>query len=108
MNIEALYNIYQSHPSIQTDTRKLKASDLYFALTGPNFNGNSFAQQAINGGAAFAVIDDAAYEVKDKTILVDNVLKTLQELALHHRRQFDIPFLAITGSNGKTTTKELI
>lgn len=108
MNIEDLYHIYLRYPSIQTDTRKLQTGDLYFGLKGPNFNGNSFAQKAIEAGAAYAVIDEPEYATTDKTILVGDVLETLQRLALHHRHQFNIPFLAITGSNGKTTTKELI
>lgn len=108
MKIEALYAIYKQHPSVQTDTRKLRQGDLYFALKGPNFNGNSFAQKALEQGAAYAIIDEAAYVTDSQTILVDDVLATLQQLALHHRQQFSIPFLAITGSNGKTTTKELI
>jgi UDP-N-acetylmuramoyl-tripeptide--D-alanyl-D-alanine ligase len=106
--MEDLYHIYLQHPSIQTDTRKLQTGDLYFALKGPSFNGNSFAKKAIEAGAAYAIIDEPAYAISDKTILVDDVLDTLQQLALHHRRQFNIPFIAITGSNGKTTTKELI
>ena len=108
MTIEELYSIYQRFPSIQTDTRKIKAGDIFFALKGPNFNGNSFAEQAIDAGAAYAVIDDSAFELKKKTILVDDSLKTLQDLAAFHRKKFSIPFIAITGSNGKTTTKELI
>lgn len=108
MTLEELYAIYQQHPSVQTDTRKLQNGDLYFALKGPNFNGNAFAQQALDKGAAYAVIDEETFKTSDRTILVADVLETLQGLALHHRRQFNIPFLAITGSNGKTTTKELI
>lgn len=108
MQIEALYKIYQQHPSVQTDTRKLKAGDIFFALKGDNFNGNTFAKQAIETGAAYAVIDEAAFEIPGKTVLVDDVLTALQQLAKYHRQQFNIPFLAITGSNGKTTTKELI
>lgn len=108
MNIESLYSIYKQYPFVQTDTRKLKAGDLYFALKGPNFNGNTFAKQALEAGAAYAIIDEARYQVDDRTILVDDVLDTLQQLARHHRQQFNIPFIAITGSNGKTTTKELI
>ena len=108
MKIEELYPIYLQYPSIQTDTRKLKKGDLFFALKGPSFNGNSFAQQAIEAGAAYAVIDEAEYAIEGKTILTEDVLTTLQQLALHHRQQFSIPFIAITGSNGKTTTKELI
>jgi UDP-N-acetylmuramoyl-tripeptide--D-alanyl-D-alanine ligase len=108
MHISALYEIYQQHPSVQTDSRKLKPGDIFFALKGDNFNGNAFAKQAIDSGAAYCVIDEAAFEIPGKTILVDDVLNTLQQLAKLHREQFTIPFLAITGSNGKTTTKELI
>jgi UDP-N-acetylmuramoyl-tripeptide--D-alanyl-D-alanine ligase len=107
MKIEELYNLYKENPSIQTDTRKLKDGDIFFALKGNNFNGNSFAKQAIEQGAIYAVIDEKEFEIAGKTILVDDVLITLQQLAKHHRLQFTIPFLAITGSNGKTTTKEL-
>jgi UDP-N-acetylmuramoyl-tripeptide--D-alanyl-D-alanine ligase len=108
MKMEELYSIYRQYPSVQTDTRRLQNGDLYFALKGPNFNGNAFAQQALEKGAAYAIIDEEEHATEGKTILVDDVLTTLQQLALHHRRQFSIPFLAITGSNGKTTTKELI
>ncbi|MEK7225473.1 MAG: UDP-N-acetylmuramoyl-tripeptide--D-alanyl-D-alanine ligase, partial [Bacteroidota bacterium] len=108
MTIEELYHIYKQYPSVQTDTRKLKAGDIFFALKGDNFNGNAFAKQAIDNGAAHAIIDESQYVIPGKTILVENVLATLQQLAKHHRQQFDIPVLAITGSNGKTTTKELI
>jgi UDP-N-acetylmuramoyl-tripeptide--D-alanyl-D-alanine ligase len=109
MNIRELYNIYRQHSSIQTDTRKIKTGDLFFALKGPNFNGNQFAKQALDKGAAFAIVDEAT-EKDERVILVNDVLKTLQDLALHHRRQFNnpIPFIAITGSNGKTTSKELM
>lgn len=106
--IEELYTIYQQHPSVQTDTRKLKPGDIFFALKGPNFNGNSFAKQAIDNGASFAIIDEKGFEIPGKTYLVEDGLMALQELARHHRKQFTIPFIAITGSNGKTTTKELI
>jgi UDP-N-acetylmuramoyl-tripeptide--D-alanyl-D-alanine ligase len=108
MTIEALYEIYLQHPSVQTDTRRLQPGDLFFALKGPSFNGNAFARQALEAGAAYAVIDEEAYAVEGRTVMVPDVLTALQELALHHRKQFSIPFLAITGSNGKTTTKELI
>lgn len=108
MQPEQLYPIFLAHPSIQTDTRKLKEGDLFFALKGPNFNGNIFAQQALDAGAAYAVTDEPVNSTSDKIIRVDDVLTTLQLLAKHHRRQFNIPFIAITGSNGKTTTKELI
>lgn len=126
MNIEQLYEIYLQYPSIQTDTRKLKKGDLFFALKGPNFNGNLFAERALEQGAAYAVIDeepprgegaetdggaDGAARGADggsRMIRVHDVLDTLQQLALYHRRRLDIPFIAITGSNGKTTTKELV
>ena len=108
MQIEQLYKIYSAHPSVQTDTRKLKKDDLFFALKGPSFNGNLFAQQAVEAGAAFAITDEVINFESDKIIKVDDVLDTLQQLAKYHRQQFNIPFIAITGSNGKTTTKELI
>ena len=114
MEISELYEIYKKYPSVQTDTRKIEKGDIFFALKGPNFNGNEFVQTAIEGGASYAVIDEKKFEIPDKTILVDDVLTVLQQLANHHRRQFNnaagggIPFIAITGSNGKTTTKELI
>lgn len=108
MSIPELYKIYQQYPSVQTDTRKLKKGDLFFALKGPNFNGNAFAKQALEDGAAYAVIDEKEFEIPGKTLLVDDVLTALQQLAKYHREQFTIPFIGITGSNGKTTTKELI
>jgi UDP-N-acetylmuramoyl-tripeptide--D-alanyl-D-alanine ligase len=108
MTIEQLYHIFLQHPSVQTDTRKLKQGDIFFALKGPNFNGNEFARQALNAGAAYAVIDEPAEGDESRLILVDDVLTSLQDLAMYHRMQFNIPFIAITGSNGKTTTKELV
>lgn len=108
MDISALYELFLQYPSVQTDTRKLKKNDLFFALKGPSFNGNTFAAAALEEGAAYAIIDEAAYRTDERCILVTDVLQTLQALATYHRKQFNIPFLAITGSNGKTTTKELI
>jgi UDP-N-acetylmuramoyl-tripeptide--D-alanyl-D-alanine ligase len=110
-SIEALYSIYTKHPSVVTDTRKLKLGDLYFALKGPNFNGNVFALQALEQGAAYAIVDEEipnSSAFQERIIFVDDVLTTLQALAKYHRQQFNIPFIAITGSNGKTTTKELV
>jgi UDP-N-acetylmuramoyl-tripeptide--D-alanyl-D-alanine ligase len=107
MEIEALYELYKQYPSVQTDTRKVKKGDIFFALKGEHFNGNAFAEEALQKGAAYAVVDEAKYAFSPNTILTDNVLQTLQALAKHHRMQFTIPFIAITGSNGKTTTKEL-
>ena len=108
MLIEELYKIYEQNPSVQTDTRKLQKGDLFFALKGDNFNGNHFAKKALEMGASYAIIDEKEFVSDERTLLVDEVLDTLQKLAYHHRKQFNIPFLAITGSNGKTTTKELI
>lgn len=109
MNIEQLYEVYRRYPAVQTDTRKLKAGDIFFALRGPNFNGNGYAQQALDAGAAYAVVDDPVfYTVPEKMMLVPDALQALQELAHHHRRQFSIPFIGITGTNGKTTTKEMV
>jgi len=123
MSISEIYDIYVQYPSVVTDTRKLKEGDFFFALKGPNFNANAFAFKAIEAGAAYCVVDEplttiaAYYEgnneaQKDaalaKMIVVEDVLTTLQALAGHHRSSFEIPFIAITGSNGKTTTKELV
>jgi UDP-N-acetylmuramoyl-tripeptide--D-alanyl-D-alanine ligase len=108
MSVEKLYTVYQQYPSVQTDTRKIKPGDIFFALKGENFNGNHFAKAAIDAGAVLAVIDEAASDIPGKTFLTENVLTTLQLLARYHRETFSIPFLAITGSNGKTTTKELV
>ncbi|MBL7769381.1 MAG: UDP-N-acetylmuramoyl-tripeptide--D-alanyl-D-alanine ligase [Flavipsychrobacter sp.] len=108
MTIPEIYQLFLQYPSVQTDTRKLKEGDLFFALKGEHFNGNTFAKKALEAGAAYAIIDEAEYKENDRMILVADVLTCLQQLALHHRRQFNIPVLAITGSNGKTTTKELI
>src|SRR5450432_3058666 len=110
-SIISLYQLYQRHPSICTDTRKVQENDLFFALKGENFNGNRFAVQALHNGAAYAIVDEKIADpegLDDRLIPVDNVLLTLQSLAAHHRNQFSIPFIGITGSNGKTTTKELI
>ncbi|MCU0395446.1 MAG: Mur ligase family protein, partial [Chitinophagaceae bacterium] len=103
-----LYALFRQHPSVTTDTRQIRPGDIFFALKGPNFDGNTYAAAALEAGASYAVIDDPQFSHIPNTILVSNVLEALQELAATHRRQFNIPFLAITGSNGKTTTKELV
>ena len=108
MDIELLYNIFKAHPTISTDTRKISEGCMFFALKGDNFNGNKFAKNAIEKGAAFVIIDEEEYKLSDQYILVENVLETLQHLANYHRQQFNIPFIGITGTNGKTTTKEFI
>lgn len=105
---EKLYKIFEAHPVVCTDSRHVQPGSLFFALKGENFDGNKFAAQALDKGAAYAVIDNPEYAVSDKCLLVEDVLLTLQRLANYHRRQLPIPVLAITGSNGKTTTKELI
>ncbi|MDX2046028.1 MAG: UDP-N-acetylmuramoyl-tripeptide--D-alanyl-D-alanine ligase [Chitinophagaceae bacterium] len=108
MTTEKLYSLYLQHPQVQTDTRKLKEGEIFFALKGPNFNANSFAAQALQTGAAYVVVDEETGITDTRIIKTGDVLTALQQLALHHRKQFKIPFLAVTGSNGKTTTKELI
>lgn len=108
MNIGDIYKIFKTHPIVTTDSRNITEGCLFFALKGETFDGNAFAQQSLDKGAAFAIIDNADVKLNDHLILVDNVLITLQDLATHHRRQFDIPIIAIAGSNGKTTTKELV
>ena len=108
MDIAALYQLFLAHPLVTTDTRKLVPGSIYFALKGENFNGNRFALQALQQGAAYAIVDELIEVHDERIIQVENALHTLQELAGYHRRQFSIPFIAITGSNGKTTTKELV
>jgi len=108
MLMEQLYNRYQQSSGIQTDTRALKQGELFFALKGPHFNGNLFAARALDEGASAVVIDESVLEPSDRVFLVPDALTALQQLAHHHRKQFSIPFIGITGSNGKTTTKELV
>ncbi|NLJ20606.1 MAG: UDP-N-acetylmuramoyl-tripeptide--D-alanyl-D-alanine ligase [Bacteroidales bacterium] len=103
-----LYNIFLQHPIITTDSRNCPANSIFFALKGENFNANAFALSALEKGCAFAVVDEKEFALDDRFILVDNVLETLQQLAHFHRKQTNIPVLGITGTNGKTTTKELI
>lgn len=107
-NIKDLYLHFLEAGRVSTDTRSIKKGDIFFALKGPNFNANKLAGQALEKGASLAVIDDPEFDTDSRCFLVEDALKTLQELATHHRRQLDIPFVALTGSNGKTTTKELI
>jgi UDP-N-acetylmuramoyl-tripeptide--D-alanyl-D-alanine ligase len=108
MNIKALYEIFKTHSNISTDHRKVVQNCLFFALKGANFNGNKFSKDALKNGASFAIIDEKEYKTSEQFILVENVIETLQKLANHHRKQFNIPFIGITGTNGKTTTKEFI
>ncbi|HLG34457.1 MAG TPA: UDP-N-acetylmuramoyl-tripeptide--D-alanyl-D-alanine ligase [Bacteroidia bacterium] len=107
MNIEELYQLFLKHPSVSTDSRTIKSGSIFFALRGENFDGNKFAKQAIEQGAAYSVIDNPAYEEDERFILVEDSMRALQQLATMHRSKLKIPVIAITGSNGKTTTKEL-
>ena len=108
MKIAELHKIFLGSNSVSTDTRKVNKNDLFFALKGDTFNGNKFAKDALEKGASYAVIDEEAYKTSEQCILVDNVLETLQQLATYHRNYLGIKIIALTGSNGKTTTKELI
>lgn len=103
-----LYERFLQCGMVSTDTRKITGGEFFVALKGDNFDGNRFAAQALETGAEFAVVSDASVAMDDRYLLVDDTLTALQDLARHHRRQFSIPILAITGSNGKTTTKELV
>ena len=107
MEIKELYEIYKAHPVVTTDSRNCPEGSIFFALKGETFDGNKFAVAAIEKGCSFAVVDDKTIE-HPQAILVDNVLEALQQLARYHREQLDIPFVGITGTNGKTTTKELV
>lgn len=106
--IQHLYEVYLRHPNVCTDTRKLRNGDLFFALHGANFDGNDFALRALEQGAAYAIVDEDVAPSDPRCLLVEDTLLALQALATRHRRQFDIPVIGITGTNGKTTTKELI
>jgi len=108
MRIEQLYQLFIQNYLVDTDTRNIRKGSLFFALKGDNFNGNKFVKKALTNGASYVVIDEVEYNNQPKTILVNNVLETLQKLAQYHRNQLKIPIIALTGSNGKTTTKELI
>ena len=109
MNINEIYSLFTQSTGVSTDSRKIEKGNIYIALKGENFNGNKFAQSAINQGAVAAFVDDKELEnLQQNIFFVENGLQTLQQLAHHHRKQFNIPFIGLTGSNGKTTTKELI
>lgn len=108
MKIAELYELYQNTYQVSTDTRKITKGCLFFALKGANFNGNTFAKEALEKGAAYAIVDETVASPNSQILQVANVLDTLQKLANYHRRQLQIPIIALTGSNGKTTTKELI
>jgi UDP-N-acetylmuramoyl-tripeptide--D-alanyl-D-alanine ligase len=103
-----IYNKFRSCSGFTTDSRQIEAGQMFFCLKGANFNGNKFAAEALEKGASFVLIDEEEYYSDVRMILVDDVLQTMQDLARYHRRKFDIPVLGITGTNGKTTTKELV
>lgn len=108
-SLEEVYRVFLASSGVQTDSRKVSKNQLFFALKGPNFDGNQYAAEALKKGACACVVDDSRLtENGTEYILVDDVLACLQHLANHHRKQVDIPLIALTGSNGKTTTKELI
>ena len=108
MDINELYRLYQQHPCITTDSRDCPEGSIFLALKGESFNGNQFALQALQQGCAYAIVDEKEYQTDERILLVDDCLQTYKDLAREHRRQFDIPVVGITGTNGKTTTKELI
>jgi UDP-N-acetylmuramoyl-tripeptide--D-alanyl-D-alanine ligase len=108
MEIHKLYSRYLESGRVSTDTRKIVPGSIFFALKGDKFNANEFAAQALEKGAAYAVIDEEKYASDDRCFVVSDVLSTLQELAAYHRKQLSIPIIGLTGSNGKTTSKELV
>ncbi len=108
MEISDLYKIYLKYPTVSTDTRSASKGSIFFALKGANFNGNEYAEKALESGCSYAVVDEEKYATSPNIILVDNALETLQELARYHRSKIKTPIIGITGTNGKTTTKELI
>ncbi|MDR0605532.1 MAG: UDP-N-acetylmuramoyl-tripeptide--D-alanyl-D-alanine ligase [Bacteroidales bacterium] len=108
ISVNEVYNIFLQSTGVNTDTKTVMHGNIFFGLKGNRYNGNSFAGEALEKGASFAVIDEPKYKINEQCLLVDNVLSTLQQLANHHRNQLNIPVIGITGTNGKTTTKELI
>ena len=108
MEIKELYKLFQQHPCITTDSRDCPEGSIFLALKGESFDGNKFAASALEKGCAYAIIDEKEFAKDDRFIVVDNCLQTFKDLAREHRRQFNIPVIGITGTNGKTTTKELI
>ncbi len=106
--VDDLYAYYRRYPVVCTDTRDIREDSIFFALKGDHFNGNAFAEEALANGARYAVIDEPQYQTDKRFLLVEDVFNSLQELATHHRNQLNIPVIGITGTNGKTTTKELI
>ena len=107
MDIQQIYRLYQQHPCITTDSRDCPQDSIFLALKGESFNGNQFALQALEKGCSYAIVDEEI-DNDPRIIKVDDCLQTFKDLAREHRRQFDIPIIGITGTNGKTTTKELV
>ena len=108
MTVQELYKIFLNSSGVCTDSRKIENDNIFFALRGANFNGNLFADQAIQEGCSYAIIDEKEFQKNKQYILVDDVLECLQKLSTFHRKQLNCPVIGITGTNGKTTTKELI
>jgi len=108
MEIKKIYALFKQHSTICTDSRENTKGGIFISLKGENFNGNKYALKAIQNGCSYAIVDEEKYDVHQNTILVNNALKTLQDLAAYHRNKLNIPLIGITGSNGKTTSKELI
>lgn len=108
MTIQEIHSLFLTCDSVAIDTRKIESNSLFVAIKGERFDANTFAEEALQKGASYVIIDNAAYRIDDRTILVNDSLTTLQELASYHRKYLNLPIIALTGSNGKTTTKELI
>ncbi|MCA4894491.1 MAG: UDP-N-acetylmuramoyl-tripeptide--D-alanyl-D-alanine ligase [Cytophagales bacterium] len=108
MDIASLYQLYLKSGKVSTDTRQIAPGSLFFAIKGPKYNANAFAQEALSKGASYAVVDEKEYVIGEQTILVQDGLTALQQLAMYHRDQLEIPVIGLTGSNGKTTSKELV
>ena len=107
MSIEDLHNLFKKCSGVSTDSRFIGQDELFFSLKGPNFNGNKYAKKAIENGAKYAVVDEKEFAIDERYILVKNCLESLQELSNYHRNKLKVKVIGITGSNGKTTSKEL-
>ncbi|MFC1734460.1 Mur ligase family protein, partial [candidate division KSB1 bacterium] len=108
VDVKELYEIFKKYPLISTDSRNIQKNSVFFGLKGENFNGNEYVLNALKNGAAYAVTDSKSFADNNRCLIVNDTLEALQQLAAIHRKQFNIPVIALTGTNGKTTTKELI
>lgn len=108
MEIKNIHDLFLQRSSVSIDTRKIEKNSMFFAIKGERFDANTFAEEALKNGASYVIIDNEAYFIDERTILVEDSLKALQELSKFHRKHLKLPIVALTGSNGKTTTKELI